>query len=377
MQVQPVAHRQRCPDSLPGRPASFTLAAIFPNGGKRRQRTGEVFVAHHFVQQGLPEDVSYGNRLFGEPAFKRGVQTNEGEVRRMLNLKRILAATDLSVSGRHAIMRAAQLAKQWGASLHVVHARPDWNLYARWRPASADGYQLIARRADHLLAELQNDVAAEFGVSPQWSSRLGRASDVIAAMVAEHDPNLVVIGARGEHASDEAVPRLGGTALKLPTRFGQPLLLVRGASPTVYTRSVVCVDAPTPLARRAVLWGTSLVRGGESHLVHAYYVPYAERMHSRDVSTTEDEGQLKQAADGGKATLAEVKGAAETGVQVQTHAVNGEPVAAVLGEITRRDAQLVVIGKRNLQRSLVLSGALGSVGFRIADQAPVDVLILS
>jgi nucleotide-binding universal stress UspA family protein len=273
-------------------------------------------------------------------------------------------------------MRAAQLAKQWEASLYIIHARPDWNLYARWRPASADRYQVIARRADHQLAELQAEVTAQFGVKPRWNSRLGRASDIIAAMVADHDPNLVVIGARGEHAFGEPVP-LGGTALKLPTRIGQPLLLVRGASPTVYARSVVGVDAPSPLARRAVLWGTSLASGGESHLVHAYYIPYAERMRSRGVADTVDETQLKQAAEGAVATLAEVKGAAETGVQVHTHAVNAEPVAALLEEITRHDAQLVVIGKRNLQTSPVLSGPIGSVGFRIADQAPVDVLILS
>jgi len=47
-------------------------------------------------------------------------------------LKRILVATDLSAAGHRAVMRAGQLARQWETGLFLVHARPDWNLFARW-----------------------------------------------------------------------------------------------------------------------------------------------------------------------------------------------------------------------------------------------------
>jgi nucleotide-binding universal stress UspA family protein len=303
----------------------------------------------------------------------------------MPTVKRILAATDLSAPGERAVMRAAQLARQWEATLHIVHARPDWNLYARWRPASADAYQQIARRADHLLAELHAKITGEFNLKPRWDSRLGRASDVVTAMVAEHDPHLIVIGAVGEHAGTHnnslvnslAASNLGGTALKLARRFTQPLLLVRGEKPTVYTRSIVAVDSASPLARRALLWGSTLVRDGETHLVLAYDIPYLERMPSAATSATQNEALLKQAAEGARATLAELKGVAATGTLLESHAVRGEPVAVVLGEIINHGAQLIVMGNRSLQSTLVLPGGLGTVAFRIADQAPIDVLILS
>jgi nucleotide-binding universal stress UspA family protein len=300
-------------------------------------------------------------------------------------MNRILAATDLSIAGQHAVMRAGQLARQWQASLRIVHARPDWNLYARWRPASQDAYQLIARRTDQLLGELQAKVTAEFRISPRVDSRLGRASEVVAEMVSEFDPSLLVIGARGEHAQDGG-SNIGGTACKLLTRFGHAMLLVRVSDASPYAKSVVAVDGPAPLARRAVLWGTSLVGSGETHIVHAYCIPYIERMRSPDESgppgaASSPDGPsgdpLKQAADAAAATLAEVRGAAETVAQVETHAVHADPVVATLQQIARHAAPVVVIGKRNVPTPLVPSGPIGNVAFRIADHAPADVLILS
>jgi nucleotide-binding universal stress UspA family protein len=297
-------------------------------------------------------------------------------------LNRILAATDLSLPGQHAVMRAGQLARQCQATLRIVHARPDWNLYARWRPASPDAYQRIARRTDEQLGALQTQLTSEFGLHPRWDSRLGRASEVITAMASEFDPNLIVIGARGEHSAESGsdtpyIANTGGTALKLLSRSHQALMLVRVSDASPYTKSVVAVDGPTPLARRAVLWGTSLVRGGETHIVHAYCIPYIERMRSAEGLAPLGDAQLKQATDAAWATLAEVRGAAGTSAKLEAKAVHADPTMATLQETALLGAQLVVIGKSNIQTPLTPSGAIGSVAFRIADQTPADVLILS
>jgi nucleotide-binding universal stress UspA family protein len=291
-------------------------------------------------------------------------------------LNRILAATDLSVAGQHAIWRAGHLASQWQATLRIVHARPDWNLYARWRPASPQAYQLMARRTDEQLGALQAKVTSEFGIQSRWDSRLGRASDVIADMVAEFEPNLIVIGAQGERSA-EGRSGLGGTAFKLLTRLGQALLLVKTSDATPYTKSVVAVDGPTPLARRVVLWGTSLVRGGDTRIVHAYQIPYVERFRPPEQSQPVTNEQLKQAADAAQAALAEVRGAAEPSAGVDTVSVLADPVIATLRQITQFGAGVVVVGKRNVQTPTVQSGGIGTTAFRIADQSPIDVVILS
>jgi nucleotide-binding universal stress UspA family protein len=292
-------------------------------------------------------------------------------------LKRILVATDLSAGGHRAVMRAGQLARQWEAGLFLVHARPDWTLFARSRPASHDSYQDVAQGADKPLREVQADLEAHFGVHARCDSRLGKASNVIAAMAAEHEPHLVVIGARGEHESGETGPCLGGTALKLLTRVEQPLLLVRGATAAVYTTSLVAVDTAGGLSRRAVLWGSALVPEGDCHVVHAYDLPYVERMRLRGVSEAVIDGRMRLAHEEATTTAQGVLGAADGAVRVQSHAVRGEPVATVLAEITRHAPQLVVIGKRGPQAPPGQHGVMGGVGFRIAYHAPIDVLIIS
>jgi nucleotide-binding universal stress UspA family protein len=197
-------------------------------------------------------------------------------------------------------------------------------------------------------------------------------------MVAEHEPHLVVIGARGEHDSGETGPCLGGTALKLLTRFEQPLLLVRGAAAAVYTTSLVAVDTASALSRRAVLcWGSGLVPGGDCHVVHAYELPYVERMRLGGVTEAVIDGRMRQAHEEATTTAQEVLGAAQGAARVQRHAVRGEPVATVLAEIMRHAPQLVVIGKRGPRAPHVQHGVMGGVGFRIAYHAPVDVLIIS
>lgn len=242
-------------------------------------------------------------------------------------LKRILVATDLSAAALRAVMRAGQLARQWNAELFLVHARPDLNLYAHTRAASHDRQGDIAQSADRPMREVLAGLEANFGVHARCHSRLGEASNVIAAMVAEHQPHLVVIGARGKHDSGENGPFLGGTALKLLTRFKQPVLLVRRATPTIYTISLVALDAASALSRRTVLWGSGLVQGGDCHVLHAYDLPYFEsrRLRSEPESVIEDQRYMRQAYEKAMMGVREALGAAEGTARVHAQTVHGEP----------------------------------------------------
>ncbi len=292
-------------------------------------------------------------------------------------LKRILVATDLSATAHSAVMRAGQLARQWEANLFLVHARPDWNLFARWAPASQDSFRDIAQSADDPLRDLLAELERKFGVHARCDSRMGKASSVIAAAAAECTPHLVVIGARGEHDTGGREPFLGGTALKLLSRIELPMLVVRGSSENAYTTSLVAVGIPSALSRRAVLWASGLVQDGDCHVVHAYGVPYVERMRLRGIAEAVVDARMRQAREAAELTPPDVIGAAEGSARMHVHAVNGEPVAAVLAEVASHTPQLVVVGKRESQSSSAGDGIMGGVGFRIAYHTPTDVLILS
>lgn len=292
-------------------------------------------------------------------------------------LKRILVATDLSAAGQRAVTRAGQLARQWEANLFLVHARPDWNLFSRWRPASQESYQEVAKSADEPLRRTLAAIESEFGVHAQCHSRLGKASNVIAAAVAELEPHLLVIGARGEHASCGPNPCLGGTALKLLVRIDTPLLLVRGADAARYSSALVAIDTPGPLSRRAVLWASGLVTDGDCHLIHAFDIPYIERMHPQGIDQSVIDPRLRQAEEAANRMVREALGAAEGNATLHCEAIRGEPVSAILGRIESLAPNLVVIGRREPQAAHIQPGPMGGVGFRIAYHAPTDVLMLS
>jgi len=292
-------------------------------------------------------------------------------------LKRILVATDLSPASERAVMRAGQLARQWEANLFLVHARPDWNLFSRWRPAAQDSYQDVARSADEPLRKIVATVGSEFGVHAQCQSRVGKASNVLAAMVAELQPHLLVIGARGEHAACGPDRCLGGTALKLLMRVETPLLIVRGAGAVPYSSALVAIDLPGTLSRRAVLWGSGLVADGECHLVHAFDVPYLERMRLQEIDEVVIERRMRQAEEAANGMVREALGAAEGHAKLYPEAIPGEPVSALLDRIQHLAPHLVVVGKSEPQAPQGQCGPMGGVGFRIAYHAPTDVLVLT
>ena len=291
-------------------------------------------------------------------------------------LKRILVATDLSAAGQRAMIRAGQLAHQWEANLFVAHARPDWNLFSRWRPALQNSYHDVARSSETPLRLALAELESRFGVHARCESRLGKASHVVAALVAEIEPHLLVIGARGEHETSAPGPALGGTAMKLLARVETPILLVRRDSDTRYASAVVAVDAPSALSRRAVLWGSGLVGDGDCHVVYAYDVPYVERMRLQRVDEAVIERRMRQSEDVALEIMRDLLGAAEGHAKLYTRAVCGEPVFAVLTEIGRTPTDLLVIGKREPPGPQAPHGGMGGVGFRIAYHAPTDVLVL-
>jgi nucleotide-binding universal stress UspA family protein len=292
-------------------------------------------------------------------------------------LKRILVATDLSAAGQRAVMRAGQLAQQWEAHLFVAHARPDWNLFSRWRPASQDSYQDVAHSSEVPLSRTLAQLQGRFGVQARCDSRLGKGSHVIAALVAELEPHLLVIGARGEHEACGPGPCLGGTAMKLLARLETPILLVRRDSAAHYACATVAVDASSTLCRRAVLWGSGLIGGGDCHVVNAYDVPYVERMRLQEIDEAVIQRRMRQAQEAAAVTVRDLIGAAQGDARLYPGVVQGEPVCAVLGESARVPTDLLVIGKRESPGPHAQPGTMGGVGFRIAYHAPADVLVLS
>lgn len=290
-------------------------------------------------------------------------------------IPRILVATDFSVAGHTALARAGQLAAQHGAELHVVHATPDWNLFSNRSAMPQKHYDDLIKKAEALLKEEVNWLRAEFSVHASGEIQCGKASQAIVRAVDTIHPNLLVIGTHGEHASTMATAGLGGTTMKLLTQAKLPLLLVRGATTVPYETCVAAIGSSAEQSRRIAHWATSLVKGGDCHLVRTYEVPYLERLRVSGVSADAIEG-CSQDAELAARYAADPPWPEDSGARIHMHLVRGMPIPTVLTEVTRHSPQFLVVGRHEGARFEAEHPLMGCVGMRLAYHCPVDVLIV-
>jgi nucleotide-binding universal stress UspA family protein len=291
-------------------------------------------------------------------------------------LNRILVATDYSVAGRRAVNRAGQLAKQLGTALHLLHATPDWNLFARWTSGQPQHYDEITLHAQSAMRDEVNHVLREFGVHAQGEIQLGKASEVITRAIDSYQPSMVVAGARGEHEPHSAPAALGGTSLKLFWRMKGPLLFVRGDESPPYRTSLAAVQPASELSRELVLWGTALVPGGDCHVVHSYDAPYSERMRLCGTSTAAIEACILATETEARRGLDRMPAAASPNSNVHLHLVHGNPLGNLVTAIAHYCPQLVVVGRHESERRQPPHESYGSTGLRMAYHTPVDVLVI-
>ena len=295
----------------------------------------------------------------------------------MRTVSRILAATDFSPAGHAVLARAGQLAAQHEAELRVIHSTPDWNLFSNRAPMPQQHYEDISKNAELLLRRATDWLASEFTIRVHGEIHHGKASQAIARVVGQYQPNLLVIGAHGEHAPQMMTPTaVGATTLKLIAQIRVPLLLVREAVIKQYNTCLAAVGTSTEQGRRIVQWAATLAAGGDCHVVRAYEVPYLERLKLCDVSA-EAISTCSQDAELAARYVADPPWPKEEGgARMHMHLVRGRPVTSVLSEIARLAPQFVAVGRHEETPLSTEHPLMGCVGMQIAYHCPVDVLIV-
>jgi nucleotide-binding universal stress UspA family protein len=206
---------------------------------------------------------------------------------------------------------------------------------------------------------------------------MGRASEVLHQMVAEMSPQLVIIGARGEHDSPTIAPFLGGTALKLIAFANVPVLVVRQPGTQPYSASAAVLESSSAPAFTIFSWARSMTSEGECHLVHAFDAPYVARLRKQGIAEAAVQSCVEEARQSATHFVDEVlRSDTESKQRLSAHLVCGEPVSAVLGVLKHIKPDIVVLGKHEHSPRDIHLRAFGSVALRIAYHAACDVLIV-
>ncbi|WP_197321682.1 universal stress protein [Saccharomonospora sp. NB11] len=271
-----------------------------------------------------------------------------------MRLRRVLAATDLSVGAGLAVERAGRLAAAHGADLTVLNVVPP-SLEADLSSFAADAF------ADH--------VTTHAGDAAELVQRHGPVSDTVLATAADRSVDLLVLGAHG--ARGLAGNLTGPTTENVVRASPCPVLVVR--TPVTDYRTVVLAVDRTEAARRAAEFGLALTPSATHVLAHVSVVIGEQllRLQGRDEADIE---RLREASTAEIRPEIEELAARLTPSPDAVVVGSGAPQRALPELVSHYGAELVVTGSGSSTRfERVL---LGSVAQSVLRYAPADVLVV-
>ncbi len=292
----------------------------------------------------------------------------------MSTLRTILAATDFSPPSRHAAERAAHLASDHGATLHLVHTLGATALddLRRWLGDADTTCDTLEAEAREQLRALAADLAQRHGGAIVETLVPGHPVDAVTLEAQRLDPELLVTGTRGAGFFRGVV--FGATAERIARRSQRPVLMVREPAHVPYRRVLVPVDF-SPWSLSAVELALRTVPQATLVLMHALELPYERKLRLAGVADTvvaryrnearrEAEERLRQLAAASRLPADRVQFATPEGA---------DPWMLVVQQEQERECDLIVIGKHG--RHALEELLLGSTTRMVIAEGHADVLV--
>lgn len=292
----------------------------------------------------------------------------------MNQLKRILAATDLSAPSRHAAERAALLARDLGARLDLVHVT-SIDFADRLRRLVANVPTDFEQR---LLGTLQEDVRRmaeglhqRYGVSAGVHVVSGPVLSMLASQADAMAADLFVLGARGAGFMRHLL--LGSTAEKMLRMAARPMLVAKQPRRGSYQRVLVPVDF-SPSSMPALALARAVASSADIVLLHAFEVPFEGKLRFAGV----EEDAITRYRAAAKQEALEKMGhmVAAAGMPpgtVTRLVLHGDASLHIVEQEQEQDCDLIVIGKHGENRLQEL--LLGSVTKHVLVESQCDVLV--
>jgi nucleotide-binding universal stress UspA family protein len=293
----------------------------------------------------------------------------------MPSIRCIVAATDFSAFSERAVQRAAHLAKQHHAELHLVHVVRPLDLYPSLTLAPDEfGHhdEELLQAEQSRLDAMATTLASQLGIRVHPVTRLGRAHTEIAAYAQEVSADLVAAGARGENTLMDLF--LGSTVSRLLRVATRPVLIVRNPADEPYRQVLAAVDF-SPASAAVVAHALMLAGGAPVQTLHVLGSEVEQRLRRAKSDQVDITGWLaRQRAEAEKqldALLAPIENSAAVVRAIQP----GFPPAAICQCIEDNHVDLVVLGRHGHGGGLQ-DWLLGSVSKDVALAAACDVLLI-
>jgi nucleotide-binding universal stress UspA family protein len=298
----------------------------------------------------------------------------------MSNIRCIVAATDFSTFSERAVQRAAHIARQHDAELHLLHVVRPLDLYPSltlapdtFSPVEFGQRDQVLQEAEHTrLDDMASGLTRQFGIRVRAVTRLGRPHTNIAAYAQEASADLLVAGSRGENTLMDLF--LGSTAFRLLRQASCPVLIVKNPADEPYRQVLAAVDF-SPVSAAVVAHALALAGAAPVEALHVLGSEVEQRLRKAkyvDVDITDWLTRLRAQADKQLETLLSGVEQAKT---VDRQILPGLPPAVICQHIGARHADLVVLGRHG-HGGDIQDWLLGSVSKDVAQAAACDVLVI-
>ena len=253
---------------------------------------------------------------------------------RLLTLKTILVATDLTETSTAAVATAARLADAAGATLHVVHVAPDRSEADR----ASDHPSEYESAFDRTLA------VAKTATLPQTHLLSGEPPSAVAMLADRLAADVVVLGRRRDERHSTPDRPVGSTAYSFVTRTLVPVLVVCEPLSLPMRRALVAIDA-SEAARGSLLvalsWSSALRPPASTDAtLTVLHVETGE-------ASSERSGHMQRSA-AHDAEVLQRNAAGWAGVTLERLTVtNPDPAEAISQQAAATKAELVILGTRS------------------------------
>lgn len=261
-------------------------------------------------------------------------------------LKHILVAHDLSPEADLALQRGAQLARQLGARLTLLHVRAS---------ADADETEVHEQLAGRLAACALPQAGLLLNV--------GRAVEEILHQARGLEIDLLVLGTHHRQSPEGFA---GTTLERILHDSPAPVLLAASAAPAPWRRALAALDF-SPCASRALQQARALLGAGAT--LHALHIHEMAAIHAG-----EDPADLAFQGELFDRLLADEDACADDGIRFSHELRQGERVSCLQAVIAERQPQLLALGAHS--RSQLADALLGSLTLEVLRQPPCDVLVV-
>ena len=294
----------------------------------------------------------------------------------MPDIRRIVAATDFSAFSERVVQRAARIAQQRHAEMHLLHVVRPLDLYPgltlgpdEFGQSDQDLQQAEQSRLDAMAATL----AGQFGIRIHPVTRLGRAHSEIAAYAQEVSADLAAAGARGESTLMDLF--LGSTVSRVLRVATCPVLIVRKPADDPYRQVLAAVDF-SPVSASVVDHAIGLADGARVDALHVLGSEVEQRLRKAKLAQLDVTDWLARLRTEAGKRLDSLLESIENSAAVGRLILPGFPPAAICQCIDDSHIDLVVLGRHGYGGGLQ-DWLLGSVSKDVAFAAACDVLLIS